>query len=56
VADDVVQAWVSLPLRIYLDTSTLQKLHDFDGEIFENEPFEPVGRASRVQGPHRRDC
>ena len=52
MADDiVVQAWVSLlPCRIYLDTSTLQKLYDFGGEIFENEPFEPVGRAARVQG------
>lgn len=51
MADDVVvRAWVSLPRRIYLDTSTLQKLYDFGGEIFENEPFEPVGRAARVQG------
>lgn len=48
--DDPVQAWLSLPRRIYLDTSTLQKLHDFGGEIFEGEPFEPVGRAARVQG------
>ena len=43
-------AWLSLPLRIYLDTSTLQKLYDFGGEIFEGEPFEPVGRAAGVQG------
>jgi hypothetical protein len=48
--DDPVQAWVSLPRRIYLDTSTLQKLYDFGGEVFENEPLEPVGRAARVQG------
>jgi hypothetical protein len=48
--DDPVQAWLSLPRRIYLDTSTLQKLYDFDGEIFEGEPFEPVGRAARVEG------
>jgi hypothetical protein len=48
--DDPVRAWLSLPRRIYLDTSTLQKLYDFGGEIFEGEPFEPVGRASRVQG------
>ena len=45
-----MQAWLSLPRRIYLDTSTLQKLYDFGGEIFENEPFEPGGRAARVQG------
>ena len=43
-------AWLSLPRRIYLDTSTLQNLYDFGGEIFEGEPFEPVGRAARVRG------
>ena len=48
--DDPVRAWLSLPRRIYLDTSTLQKLYDFGGKIFEGEPFEPVGRAARVQG------
>jgi hypothetical protein len=48
--DPVVKAWLSLPRRIYLDTSTLQNLYDFGGVIFENEPFEPVGRATRVQG------
>ena len=48
--DEVTRVWVSLPRRIYLDTSTLQKLYDFGGEIFEGEPFEPVGRAARVQG------
>ena len=47
--DDVVSAWLALPRRIYLDTSTLQKLYDFGGEIFEGELFEPVGRAARVQ-------
>jgi hypothetical protein len=45
-----VRAWLSLPRRIYLDTSTLQKLYDFGAEIFEGKPFEPGGRASRVQG------
>jgi hypothetical protein len=48
--DDPVGAWLSLPRRIYLDASTLQKLYDFGGEIFEGKPFEPVGRAARVQG------
>lgn len=48
--DDPVRAWLSLPRRIYLDTSTLQKIYDFGGEIFDGEPFEPVGRAARVQG------
>jgi hypothetical protein len=47
---DPVGAWLSLPRRIYLDTSTLQKLYDFGGEIFEGEPFEPVGRSARVHG------
>jgi hypothetical protein len=48
--DDPVRAWLSLPRRTYLDTSTLQNLYDFGGEIFEGEPFEPGGRAARVQG------
>ena len=50
VPDDPVSAWLSLPRRIYLDTSTLQKLFDYGGVIFEGEPFEPVGRATRVKG------
>src|SRR5258708_25390121 len=48
--DDPVRPWLSLPRRIYLDTSTLQKLYDFGGGIFEGEPFGPVGRAAPVQG------
>lgn len=48
--DEVVRAWVSLPRRIYLDTSSLQKLYDFGGLIWEGEPFEPAGRAVRVTG------
>jgi hypothetical protein len=41
--NDRVGAWLSLPRRIYLDTSTLQKLYDFGDAIFEGEPFEPGG-------------
>ncbi len=48
--DDPVRAWLSLSRRISLDPSTLQKLYDFGGEVFEGELFEPVGRAARVQG------
>lgn len=48
--EDPVEAWLSLPRRIYLDTSTLQKLYDFGAEIFEGDMFEPGGRAARVQG------
>lgn len=47
---DIVSAWLSLPRRIYLDTSTLQNLYDFGEEIFDGEPFEPGGRAARVKG------
>jgi hypothetical protein len=59
VADDVVvRAWVSLPRRIYLDTSTLQKLYDFGREIFENEPSsqsaEPL--EFRVSPTRSRTC
>lgn len=48
--EEVTQAWLSLPRRIYLDTSILQKLYDFGGVIFDGEPFEPVGRAARSRG------
>jgi hypothetical protein len=48
--DDPVTAWLLLPRRIYLDTSTLQKLFDYGDVIFEGEPFKPVGRAARVKG------
>jgi hypothetical protein len=48
--NDPMRAWLSLPRRIYLDTSTLQNLYDFGGEIFEGKPFVPVGQAARVQG------
>jgi hypothetical protein len=41
---------MSLPRRIYLDTSTLQSLHDFGGEVFEGEPFIPVGRLAKDAG------
>jgi hypothetical protein len=47
---DPVQAWLSLPRRIYLDTSAWQNLHDFGAEIFEGAPFDPVGRAAKVEG------
>src|SRR5258708_30075206 len=49
--DDPVRAWLSLSRRIYLDTSTLQKLYDFGGGGFEGELFEPDRRAARVPGP-----
>jgi hypothetical protein len=48
--DDAVQAWLSLPRRIYLDTSTLQNVFDYGELIWEGEPFEPVGRAVNVPG------
>ena len=45
----IVDAWFSLPRRIYLDTSTLQNVYDYGGVIWEGEPFEAVGRAARVE-------
>lgn len=48
--DDPVPSWVSLPRRIYLDTSTLQALYDHGDVTFEGEPFVPVGQAATVQG------
>jgi hypothetical protein len=48
--DDPVQSWISLPRRIYLDTSTLQALYDHGDVTFEGEPFVPVGQAAKVKG------
>ncbi|MBV8997010.1 MAG: hypothetical protein JO287_25680 [Pseudonocardiales bacterium] len=48
--DARLQAWFTLPRRIYLDTSTLQNLYDYGGVIFEGEPFEPLGQAAKVKG------
>jgi hypothetical protein len=48
--DDSVAGWLSLPRRIYLDTSTLQMVHDYGEVIWENEPFQPTGRAAKVEG------
>jgi hypothetical protein len=48
--EDVVSAWISLPRRIYLDASTLQTVYDYGEVIWEAEPFEPIGRAAKVQG------
>jgi hypothetical protein len=44
--EDTVQAWLALPRRVYLDTSTLQTLYDFGDVVFEAEPFAP--EAGRV--------
>jgi hypothetical protein len=48
--DPRLHAWFTLPRRIYLDTSTLQNLYEFGGVVFEEEPFEPLGRAAKVKG------
>jgi hypothetical protein len=48
--DEVVRAWISLPRRIYLDTTTLQTVYDYSEVIWEGAPFQPVGRAAKVPG------
>jgi hypothetical protein len=48
--DDPVEAWASLPRRIYLDTCTLQAVHDYGGVIWDGEAFVPKGRGGRVKG------
>lgn len=48
--EDALALWTALPRRLYLDTSTLQTVHDFGRSIFDGEPFAAVGRATRVQG------
>jgi hypothetical protein len=48
--DELIQAWTSLPRRIYLDTSTLQTVFENGEAIWDGGTFEPVGRATRVEG------
>ena len=48
--EETTQAWLSLPRRVYLDTSTLQTLYDFSEVVFEAVPFLPRGRAAGVEG------
>jgi hypothetical protein len=48
--EDPVRDLAALPRRMYLDTCTLQTMYEFDGVIFEGEPFEPHSRASKVEG------
>jgi hypothetical protein len=50
MADDQAQAWLSLPRRIYLDTSVLQTVYDYSEVIWDGEPFQATGRAAKVQG------
>lgn len=45
--------FTGLPTRLYLDTGVLQRLWDFGGVVWEDEPFEPSARAARV--PHLAD-
>jgi len=45
-----VEAWLTLPRRIYLDTGTLQTLYDYGETLWENEPFEPLRRDRQVPG------
>jgi hypothetical protein len=45
-----VREFKSLPRRIYLDTCTLQTMHDFDAVVFEDEPLDPSSHASKVEG------
>ena len=48
--EETTQAWLDLPRRVYLDTSTLQTVYDFIEVIFEGVPFLPRGRAAGVEG------
>jgi hypothetical protein len=48
--DEVVDAWLSLPHRIYLDTCTLQAIRKHGDVIWDGEPFVPRGPAELVAG------
>ena len=50
VTDDPLAAWQALPRRLYLDTSTLQTVHNFAEILFDGEPVEGDGRILKVPG------
>ncbi len=51
--DEVLRDWLALPRRIYLDTCTLQAVHDYGDVIWDGEPFVPRGRAAKVKDYER---
>jgi len=50
VTGDPLAAWQALPRRLYLDTSTLQTVHDFAEMLFDGEPIEGDSRIRKVLG------
>jgi hypothetical protein len=48
--DGGVEAWLTLPRRIYLDTLTLQTMYDYGETLWEDEPFEPLPGDRQVPG------
>jgi hypothetical protein len=47
--DEVLRDWLALPRRTYLDTCTLQAMHDRGDVIWDGESFPPSGRAVKVK-------
>jgi hypothetical protein len=45
-----MSAFTDIPMRIFLDSSTLQTLQDYGGCIFEGEDLMPSDRSSRIRG------
>jgi hypothetical protein len=48
--DDPDASFAALPQRLFLDSSTLQTLLDYDGTIFEGERPPPPSRAYTIPG------
>ncbi len=46
----LLDSWDRLPRRVYLDTSTLQTIHDYGEHIFEGDPLSLSEHAQRVVG------
>lgn len=50
MSTEVVAAWLGLPRRPYLDTSTLQTIFDFGEEVWDGVPFDRSSKAASVPG------
>ena len=46
--DGPLRAFASLPGRVFLDSSVLQTLHEYGGDVYENEPLSPSDRIMSV--------
>jgi hypothetical protein len=47
VREDVVERWRAVPRIVFLDSCTLQWLHDYGGFVWDGEPLDATERLNR---------